>query len=142
MNSPDQLIGQSSPTVGITSMTADPHQANGVARRNARSPDHHRVASRRASSCEGSPARTLGGEGTLDDIVPNRMNPGRRLATARAIRTGFVLGAILTVRTLGALMFLGAGFAADAVAGGVVWLRRLALDAGSYGVRSGRAAGS
>jgi hypothetical protein len=41
----------------------------------------------------------------------------------------FVLGAIVTVWTLGALVFLGAGFAADVVAGGVVWLRRIAFGA-------------
>jgi hypothetical protein len=41
----------------------------------------------------------------------------------------FVAGAILTVWSLGALVFLGAGVAADAITGGVAWLRRIAFGA-------------
>lgn len=41
----------------------------------------------------------------------------------------FVAGAMLSVFALGALLFVGVGFAADAVSGFSVWLRRIAFAA-------------
>ncbi len=44
-----------------------------------------------------------------------------------ACATAFVAGAYLTVLALGLAVFAGAGAAAEAVTGGVVWVRRIAL---------------
>jgi cytochrome c biogenesis protein CcdA len=49
--------------------------------------------------------------------------PRRPILSAMA----FVIGAALTVFTLGAVVFISAGAAADVVSDGIVWLRRLAF---------------
>ncbi len=61
---------------------------------------------------------TIGG-GALILLAPLR----RPVACAAA----FVAGAYLTVLALGLAVFAGAGAAADAVTGGVTWVRRIAL---------------
>jgi cytochrome c biogenesis protein CcdA len=65
------------------------------------------------------------------------LNPGTIVAITLILLTGprrpilsamaFVIGAALTVFTLGAVVFISAGAAADVVSDGIVWLRRLAF---------------
>jgi len=47
---------------------------------------------------------------------------------------GFVAGAYLTVLTLGAVVYVGADVAADAVGNGLVWLRRIAFTVAAVGM--------
>lgn len=61
---------------------------------------------------------------TIGGVALILLTPLRRPV---ASATAFVAGAYLTVLALGLAVFAGAGAAADAVAGGVVWVRRIAL---------------
>jgi cytochrome c biogenesis protein CcdA len=47
---------------------------------------------------------------------------------------GFVTGAYLTVLALGAVVYVGADIAADAVGDGLVWLRRIAFTVAAVGL--------
>lgn len=47
---------------------------------------------------------------------------------------GFVAGAYLTVLALGAVVYLGADIAAEAVGNGLVWLRRIAFTVAAVGL--------
>src|SRR4028119_506335 len=61
---------------------------------------------------------------TIGGVALILLAPVRRPLTSAA---AFVAGAYLTVLGLGLAVYAGAGAAADAVTGGIVWVRRIAL---------------